>query len=89
MHEADDGVVITPDIDLYRELKLRLLNGTHTISCSLAFLSGCETVKQAMDDETISSYIADVMQNELAPAIPYPVDINGAHEVWCKSFRPF
>ena len=27
--EADDGVIIEPNIDLHRELKLRLLNGTH------------------------------------------------------------
>jgi len=72
--QADEGVVIAPDIDLYRELKLRLLNGTHTLSCALAFLAGCETVKQAMDDEPISSFIADVMQTEIAPSIPYPID---------------
>jgi tagaturonate reductase len=72
--EADGGVVVEPNIDLHRELKLRLLNGTHTLSCSLAFLSNCETVKQAMDDEVISSFISELMFLELAPAIPYAVD---------------
>ena len=48
--DADSGVVITPDIDIYRELKLRLLNGTHTLSCGVAFLAGFDTVKEAMDD---------------------------------------
>jgi len=70
---ADEGVVIEPNIDLYRELKLRLLNGTHTMSSGPAYLAGCETVKQAMDDEIISGYIAGI-QNEIAPAIPYDVD---------------
>ncbi|HUS02835.1 MAG TPA: tagaturonate reductase [Chitinophagaceae bacterium] len=69
---ADEGVVIEPNIDLYRELKLRLLNGTHTMSCGLAYLAGCETVKQAMDDEIISGYISGI-QNEIAPAIPYDI----------------
>ena len=87
--EADSGVVIAPDIDLYRELKLRLLNGTHTISCSLAFLSGSETVKQAMDDEIVSSFISDVMQNELVPSIPYPVDQGIAHEFGNKVLDRF
>ena len=72
--EADEGVVIEPDINIYRELKLRLLNGTHTLSCGLAFLAGFDTVKQAMDDEAMSSFIADLMLSELAPAIPYAVD---------------
>jgi len=33
-----------------------------------------------MDDEIISTFVADVMQNEIAPSIPYPVDIKVAHE---------
>jgi len=78
--QADEGVIIEPDINIYRELKLRLLNGTHTLSCGLAFLSGCETVKQAMDDELMSAFIADLMQHELAPAIPYRVDADMARE---------
>ncbi len=71
--EADEGVVIQPNIDIYRELKLRLLNGTHTLSCGLAFLSGIQTVKQAMEDETMRLYISEVMLKELAPAIPHAV----------------
>jgi tagaturonate reductase len=73
--KADAGVVIEPDIDIHRELKLRLLNGTHTLSCGVAFLAGCKTVKEAMDDVAVSSYIADLMQQEIAPAIPYNVDL--------------
>lgn len=71
--EADSGVVITPDIDLHRELKLRLLNGTHTLSCGLAYLTGCDTVKSAMDDPAIEGYISNLMRTEIAPAIPYEV----------------
>jgi tagaturonate reductase len=71
---ADEGVIVESNIDLYRELKLRLLNGTHTLSCCLAFLAQCETVKQAMDDDLISSFISELMLSELAPAIPYAVD---------------
>lgn len=72
--EADSGVVIEPDIDLHRELKLRLLNGTHTLTCGLAYLAGYETVKQAMEDEISFSFIANLMQKEIAPSIPYKID---------------
>ncbi|MBS1932385.1 MAG: tagaturonate reductase, partial [Bacteroidetes bacterium] len=41
----DEGVIIAPDITVYRELKLRLLNGTHTLSCGLAVLARFSTVK--------------------------------------------
>lgn len=72
--EADEGVVIEPDIDLYRELKLRLLNGTHTLTCGLAFLAGFDTVYNAMRDEKFSLFIEDLMRNEIAPSIPYEID---------------
>ncbi|MGB8192901.1 MAG: tagaturonate reductase [Chitinophagaceae bacterium] len=87
--QADEGVIIEPCIDLYRELKLRLLNGTHTLSCGLAFLAGCETVKEAMDDEMMSSFIADLMQNELAPAIPFEVELYKARDFGAKVLDRF
>jgi tagaturonate reductase len=71
---SDEGVVIAKNIDGFRELKLRLLNGTHTLCCGLAHLSGFDTVKDAMDDITMSSFVSDLMMNELAPAIPYEVE---------------
>jgi len=72
--DADEGVVIEPDIDQHRELKLRLLNGTHTLTCGLAFLADFGTVQNAMEDESFASFIEDLMRNEIAPAIPYEID---------------
>lgn len=73
--QADKGVVITPDIELFRELKLRLLNGSHTLSCALAFLSGFNTVKEAMDDKAFLQFITNLAFNEIIPAIPYQIDL--------------
>ena len=87
--QADEGVVIEPDIEKHRELKLRLLNGTHTLSCGLAFLAGCQTVQQAMEDETMSTYIAQLMQNELAPAIPYRLEPAEARDFGTKVLDRF
>jgi tagaturonate reductase len=70
---ADNGVIIEPDITRYRELKLRLLNGTHTATCGLAFLSGIQTVRDAMEQPWMFSFIRQVMINEIAEAIPYPI----------------
>jgi tagaturonate reductase len=71
--EVDPGVIIEPDIELYRELKLRLLNGAHTLGCGLAYLSGFTTVTESMKDESFSAYLSNLIQNEIAVAIPYPV----------------
>ena len=68
---ADKGVVITKDINLFKELKLRLLNGTHSLTCGVAFLSGIVSVKEAMDNPVISNYVNDLICYEIAKAIPY------------------
>jgi tagaturonate reductase len=77
---ADPGVIIEEDIEVYRELKLRLLNGTHTLSCGLAFLAGFETVKNAMDDPSFASFVADLMLKEIAQAIPYDLPLQEARD---------
>ena len=72
-YSVDAGVVITPDITRYKELKLRMLNATHTLSCGLAYLSGFKTVKAAMEDELFESYIENLMMHEISPAIPFAI----------------
>lgn len=72
-YKADTGVIITPDITMYKELKLRLLNGTHTMTCAIAFLAGFSTVREAVENEAIASFSSNLMLEEIAKAIPYPV----------------
>ncbi|TGE25834.1 tagaturonate reductase [Hymenobacter aquaticus] len=71
--QADAGVVVQPDINQFRELKLRMLNGTHTLSCGLAYLAGFDTVRAAMEDEVLGAFISSLMQDNLRRGIPYPV----------------
>ncbi len=66
---CNDGIVIAPDIEKFRELKLRLLNGAHTFACGLAHLAGFVTVKQAMDDDAFANYIRQMMHEEIIPVI--------------------
>ena len=87
--ETDNGIVIANDITLFRELKLRLLNGTHTLSSGLAFLAGCSTVKEAMENEKLFNYIKIVMSSEIAPAIPYTIDNKEADEFVQKVLERF
>jgi tagaturonate reductase len=66
---ADDGVVITDEIEKFSELKLRLLNGTHTFSCGLAYLAGFATVRETMSNDTMFSFIYNLALQEIATAI--------------------
>lgn len=67
--QADAGIIVQPDINQFRELKLRLLNGTHSLACGLAVLAGVPTVRGAMQDECLLTYIRNLL-----PGIPYPLD---------------
>lgn len=67
--KADTGVVLARDINKFRELKLRLLNGTHTFSCGLAHLAGFATVKEAMQDKTFGIFISKLMLREIVPLV--------------------
>ena len=71
---VDPGIIITSDINLFRELKLRILNGTHSLSCAVAFLYGLDTVKEAMEDKEISAFIANTMFEDVLSSIPYPIE---------------
>ena len=75
---ADKGVVIAEDIEIYRELKLRLLNGTHTFMCGLSYLLGFRLVKEVMANSYLSKLIMNLMLSELALAIPYKMDFKVA-----------
>jgi len=67
--KADKGVFIVPDIQKFKELKLRLLNGSHTFSCGLALLCGFSTVKDTMKNDVFLRYMQLLMQKEIIPAM--------------------
>jgi len=71
--KADQGMIVTGDIEQFKELKVRLLNGTHTLSCGIAVLAGIDTVKNGMKLPVIDQYISRLMKEEIAMAIPYPL----------------
>ena len=91
--KADEDVIITPDITLFKELKLRLLNGTHSFNCGLAFLSGFDITRDAMNDVVYGRFTKELMHTEIAPAIPFEIDkkvkedfANRVFERFCNPF---
>lgn len=67
--QADEGIIIDKEITPYRERKLRILNGGHTISVAAGFLCGLETVYDCMEDEVMSKFITQVIHNNIIPSL--------------------
>jgi tagaturonate reductase len=67
--QTNKEVIVTGNIDKYRELKLRLLNGTHTYSCGLAYLAGFNIVSDVMRNAVMYDYIKKLMTTEISPCI--------------------
>lgn len=69
---ANPTVIIRENIEKYRLLKLRLLNGAHTISVHLALLAGERHILDMMRHPLLIKYVQTVMRNEIATTLPYP-----------------
>lgn len=77
--QTERGVIVIPDIEIHRELKLRLLNGTHTLSCALAIAMGFDLVNTATNDAAFSKFLKDLMA-EIRTAMPYQAEAKLAEE---------
>lgn len=65
------GAELVRDVRPYEEMKLRLLNGSHSSIAYLGQLAGWPTVAAAVADPTLAAHIAALMQ-EIAPTVHLP-----------------
>lgn len=86
---TDAGILLTDNVDPYRERKVRLLNGGHTILVPLALLCGRETVFEAVDDENIGHFLRLAMLEEIAPSLDAPNAEGFALDVLERFGNPF
>ncbi len=71
--KTDLNVIITPDkLEMYRTRKVRILNGAHTSLVPYALLSGLDTVKSCLDDETMSAHLKKCIFDEIIPTLDLP-----------------
>jgi tagaturonate reductase len=70
--DVNPDIQIRPDIGVQRELKLRLLNGTHTFSCGAAVLAGFQTVDAAMENPVFGTFVRQLMMEDIIPALRHP-----------------
>ena len=83
------GVVIADDIRPYRERKVRILNGAHTIMVPAALLCGVETVGDAAKHDLIARFVRRAMFDEIVPTVDAPGAMRFADEVLDRFANPF
>ncbi len=68
--DATPQIIIDEDINFYKERKLRVLNGTHTLTMPLGYLLGLETVADEMQHADMSRFVESLMLDEIVPTVP-------------------
>lgn len=66
------GVEFTQDVTPYENMKLSLLNASHTLLSYPSMLSGFRKVDQAMKDDRIIKFVRAFMDSDATPYVPAP-----------------
>jgi len=74
VHKTDLNVKLVDDVELYRQTKVRILNGAHTSLMPLGYMLGLQTVQQAIEHPWLGGFIADELYDEIIPAFDNPND---------------
>jgi fructuronate reductase len=70
------GAVFTDDVHPYELLKLRLLNGTHSLIAYLGALDGQPTIPDATAQPFIADAARSILFDDYLPSITVPVDVD-------------
>ncbi|WP_165313038.1 mannitol dehydrogenase family protein [Vibrio ziniensis] len=63
------NVQVTDNVVPFEEMKLRLLNGTHSTMAYLGYLSGYETVATTIQDPDFKTFVRYLMDEEITPSL--------------------
>jgi len=71
------GAQLVGDSAPYEQLKLRVLNGSHSLLAYLGLLAGARTVDEAVRDEGIAGAVRRLVEEDVAPTLPPGLDLPG------------
>lgn len=82
------GVQFTDDVSPYENMKLSLLNGSHSLLCYGAYLEGFRKVDDVMSDSRYKQLVRDFMDLDVTPFVPAPegIDLNEYKDTLIKRF---
>ena len=69
------GAQFAKDVEPFENMKLRMLNGTHSTMAYLGYLSGYETIAETIADSDFKQLIIAMMTEEIAPTIEVDADL--------------
>ena len=72
VHQTDANVIWTDDVKPYKKRKVRILNGAHTSTVLAAYLAGFDIVGDFMKDDTVRTFMNDVIYKEVIPTLDLP-----------------
>ncbi|MFE3742645.1 mannitol dehydrogenase family protein [Streptomyces sp. NPDC059134] len=72
------GAVFTPEVAGYETMKLRLLNGAHSLLAYLGLLLGHPSVDRAVGDPGLGAVVRHAMTREILPSVEVPDGVDGA-----------
>lgn len=70
------GAVFTDEVGRYEQMKVRLLNGTHSLIAYLGALRGVGTIPEAIGIDRIADAARAVMRGEYEPSVEVPADVD-------------
>ena len=71
-HWEDAGAIFTDEVEAFEVMKLRLLNGAHSLLAYLGGLKGCETIPSSRLDPLIEKSLHKVLFDEYLPSLTMP-----------------
>lgn len=70
------GARMTDDVTGYEQVKVRMLNASHTMLACPAVLLGYEYVHEAMQDEELSALLENFLSKDVIPTLDAPADLD-------------
>lgn len=76
------GAVFSDEVSRYEELKVRLLNGTHSLIAYLGALTGVATIPESVAQPAVEAAARAVLRDEYRPSVTAPrgVDLDAYEE---------
>ena len=72
---AAAGVEFVADVSAHEEMKLRMLNGTHSALAYTGYLAGYETISQTVADPVLDRFVWGLW-DEIIPSVTAPVGVD-------------
>lgn len=89
--KAGLNVIWTDDLSGYRTRKVRILNGAHTSLVPFAMLRGFTTVRDAVNDAEVNTYLRKCVFEEIIPSLDLPKSelVSYAEDVFQRFANPY